>query len=541
MNAHRSAPELILLFDHCHTFAKRLPLVRGLAVAEGRVIALGTRRAVLSLRGRGTRVVDCAETTVTPGLVDCHTHFFYWALGRSLVVDLSTLHSRDAVLRAIHTFARQRPDNDWIVARGFDYNRWDAGLPSAADLDRVVSDRAVIAHSRDGHSAWLNTAALQQVGISARTPDPKGGRYLRDARGRPTGIVQETAVDLLPDPVRDFARRRDAGALRVIDAALDDAFRIAQQHGLVGVHSMDDGTSLSHLLRLHDTGKLALRVLHAVPLAELGRAVELGLRSGFGDEWLRLGGIKMFADGALGSQTAYMYDAYPGRRGYHGVPNVAGDALRDAVCQAAQCGWAAWIHAIGDRAVHDAVAAIAAASRAGRPVLPHRIEHAQCVRPRDVRRMAQLGVIASVQPCHLLGDIVTADRHWPRARRNAYPLRRMLTAGVTLAAGSDVPIESLDPRRSLYAAVVRANEQGQPTGGWFPGERISAADTLRAFTRGAAIAARGHALAGTIALGAPADLTIWREDPLRVAPQALLEIGIPGCVVGGQVHLNDDA
>lgn len=541
MSTESASPDLVLIAKRCHRFDRANASVEALAIAGGRIVAAGTRRATLRLRSRGTRVIDLGNAVITPGLVDCHTHFFYWAINRALVIDVSTLCSLNSVLQRIHTLHRTKLVGDWVVASGFDYNRWNSGLPSAADLDHIVQDRPVLVRSRDGHTAWLNTLGLKRARITASTPDPKGGRYVRDARGRPTGIVQESAVDLLPDPVRDFALTSHPATERVIDRALQAGYRYAWAHGLVGVHSMDDGASLRHLARHQHEGKLSLRIVHAVPLAELDNACNLGLRTGFGDDWLRIGGVKVFADGALGSQTAYMFEPYPGQGDYRGVPNVAGRELEDVVRRAAERGWTTWIHAIGNRAVHESIQAIVRARRVRTTRWPARIEHAQCVRPADVRRMAQAGIIASVQPCHILGDIATADRHWPRARRDAYPFGRFLTAGVRLAAGSDAPIESLDPRRSLFGATTRTDEHNQPAGGWFPEECITTEATLRAFTQGAALTTAARNGAGTLAIGAPADLTIWQEDPLRAAPDTLRDIGIAGCVIDGRLHVSGAA
>ena len=541
MSASTPNPDLIVVARRCRTFCEHPATVESIAVAQGRIIALGTRRRMLKLRHRATRVLSLGNATVTPGLVDCHTHFFYWAMFRALIIDVATLPSLDSVLRKIRAQSRTKRVGEWVVANGFDHNRWGTGLPNARDLDRAVTGSPALVRSRDGHSAWLNSVGLRRAGINRHTLDPKGGGYLRDAHGQPTGIVLETAVDNLPDPMREFALRNDASTRAVVDRTLRAAYRYAWMHGLVGVHSMDDGVSLGHFARHRHEGKLGLRILHAVPLGDFEHARRLGLRSGFGDEWLRIGGVKMFADGALGSQTAHMFDPYPGRGDYRGVPVLTGPELEEAVRSVARNGWAAWIHAIGDRAVHEVVRAIGLARRLGTAPMPHRIEHAQCVRPTDVRRMGQAGVVASVQPCHLLGDIATADRHWPRARRDAYPFRRLLSANVVLAAGSDAPIEDLDPRRSLFGATMRTDERGAPAGGWYPEQCVSTDEVLRAFTQGAAIAAGAQDGAGTLAIGAPADLTIWREDPLRAAPQTLLNIEIAGCVVGGQPHLASEA
>jgi predicted amidohydrolase YtcJ len=536
MSARAANAEFALLAQRCYLTERHAQIAAALVIADGRVVAVAPRRAGLRLRRRSTQVIDLGDAVITPGLVDCHTHFFYWAVGRRLAIDLAASRSLEATLRQVQRRARRRV-GDWVLGRGFDHNRWGGELPCAADLDAVVSEYPVMIRSHDGHTAWLNTAAVRRVGLTENTPDPPGGRYLRDWHGQPTGIVQESALDLLPDPVRDFARRTDAQARQVVDEALAEACRVAWAHGVVGVHAMDDGVSLGHLQRRHADRRLGVRVVHAVPLTSARDVCELGLRSGLGDDWLRLGGIKIFADGALGSQTAYMFEPYPGRRGYCGVAVTSGDELGATVGTLARHGWAAWIHAIGDRAVHEAIVAISAARGIAGVALPHRIEHAQCVRPADVRRMAQAGIVASVQPCHLLADIPIAERHWPRARRHAYPLRSLIDAGVRLAAGSDVPIEALDPRRSLFAATTRTDTRGEPCAGWFPCQRVTTREIMRAFTRGAAEAAGVALPAGTLVPGAPADLTIWAEDPFRVPPARLLDIGIVGCAVGGQLHL----
>ncbi len=532
--------DLILCARRIYPTVKRPARADAIAVAAGKIAAIGTRRSILRHRRRGTRVVDLGDGAITPGLVDCHTHLFYWALYRARVIDVSACRSLAAALETIRTKARRRHFGRWIVASGFDYNTWPEGIPCAGDLDAILPDRPAVVRSRDGHTAWLNSAALKRAGIDSNWQDPPGGRTLRDAHGRPTGIVQEATVDHLPDPVRDFATRTDAAARRAVDRALDDAFAAARALGIVGVHTMDDAPSLAHLQRLHGERRLGLRVVHAIPLSNLDHALALGLRSGLGDDRLRIGAVKIFADGALGSQTAWMFRPYPGSAGHCGVPVIAGAALRDVVRRAAAGGLAAWIHAIGDRAVHDAIRAIGAARRVEPAPLGHRIEHAQCVRAADIRAMAALGIVASVQPCHIPGDIRTAQRHWPRASRRAYPLRSLLDAGVTLAMGSDVPIESIDPRRSLFGAVVRTEPGGYPAGGWYPRQRLTVAEVLDGFTRGAAAAAPTAASAppGTITIGAPADLTLWREDPLRVKPDRLLDVEIGGCVLDGELHLN---
>ncbi len=505
-----------------------------LVLARGHLVTTCSVRQSRVWRTRRTRVYDLRTRVVTAGLTDCHTHFLYWALNRALVIDLAALHTRDSVLRHLDKRQRRCRVGQWVVGVGFDPNR-AGGWPTARDLDRVVPDAPAVVYTRDVHSAWLNTAAMKQLGIGRDTPEPVGGRIERDADGQPTGILKERALDLVPDPVRDLALRTDNRSVSATQRALLVAAAVARSFGLTAVHSMDDGPSLAHFQRARLTGHLGLRVVHAVQLRDLDSAVALGLRSGFGDEWLRLGGLKIFSDGALGSQTAYMFDDYPGRPGYRGEPVVAGDALREAVRRATMAGWAVWVHAIGDRAVSETIDAIASVKPARGLPVPHRIEHAQCVRPRDARRMARLGIIASVQPCHIPGDIATAERHWPTARRFAFPLRTLVQAGVTLAAGSDVPVETIDPRRSLWAATCRTDDAGQPAGGWFPSQRLTLAEALAAFTTGAARAeGRGPDL---FSPGARADFTLWDEDPFDVTSADLRAVPVAGCVIDGRVFL----
>jgi len=542
--ASSNQPDTIILARRVHTFAGKPASAQAIALRNGRVATLGQKKKILELKGRDTRVIDLGDKTITPGLVDSHTHFFYWALYRRMLIDVGPATSLDETLHIILNEARDKQVGGWVLGTGFDYNPWSEGAPTARDLDRALPDLPAIIRSRDQHTAWINTAAMEQIGLTRLTPDPKGGRFARDADGNPTGIVHETAVKELPTPINEFTARNDSRALRRIDTALDEAYEIAWSYGITSVHSMDDAPSLRHFQRHHRDKRLGIRIVHAIQVDSAAAAAELGLSSGLGDDWLRLGGIKIFSDGTLGSQTAYMFDDYPGREGYIGVPVVAGEDLRSAVIDAAHHGFPVWIHAIGDRAAAESLSAIGAARRFEEHRLPHRIEHAQCVRPADIRRMAKGGVFASVQPCHLIGDISTAETHWPQSKRNAFAYRKMLDAGVTLAMGSDLPIETIDPRRSLHAAVQRQDENCSPAKGWHPSQRLSVEETLRGFTIGAHASVRvsdpAHStpIGGVIAPGAAADFTVWDKDPMTADPESLLEIGIAGCIIDGVEHLS---
>ncbi|QOJ15512.1 MAG: amidohydrolase [Planctomycetia bacterium] len=543
----------------CHPY--RGTAVDALLVRGGRVLAVGTRRRLRTIAPRGARKLDLGDAWITPGLTDAHTHFFYWALMDGCVVDVQNTRSLAEAQQRLRR--ERRPVRGWVLGRGFDVNVWGGGFPSARELDAAVPDAPCMVRSRDGHVAWLNTAGLHAAGITRRTPDPPGGRYSRDSSGQPDGIVLEAALDALPNPLAALANSAAPEDQRIVEAALTRATGIARRLGFTGVHVLDDAASIRTFQRLRRSGARGLRIAHSVPFDLRAQVYATGLGSGIGDSWFRLAAIKIFSDGTLGSQTALMLDDYPARPGYRGVGVVHGEALREAVREAVGQGWCVWVHAIGDGAVRETIDAIESATRAGagagggrsrseRAVTrlsssarrtvrahaslpPHRIEHAQCTRPADVRRMARLGIVASVQPCHLIGDIATADRHWPDARRFAFPLASLRDAGVTLAMGSDVPVESIDPRRSFHAAIRRQDETAAPQRGWFPRERITAVDVLRGFTQGAAESLGDPSPAGTLMPGAPADLTLWGTDPFRRADGDWLEMPILGSILADEL------
>lgn len=504
----------------------------------GRVVALGSRRQVERWKRSGARTVDARDALISPGLIDSHTHLLYWALNERLVVDLRDVRAPRELAIAFRSRRGARPGDHaaWLVGARLSAQVFGGRFPTAAELDAVVADQPLYIRSRDGHTVCLNSAGVRAAGITRRSVAPAGGRVEMDERGLPTGVLFERATDLAPDPIQAIALRADAASRALVNEALDKACARLRGLGFVGVHTMDGPESLRALQRRvanPPDARGRIRVTHAIPLAGLEQAERLGLVAGLGNEWLRLGAVKIFADGALGSRTALMFDSYPGTDDDYGQAVVAGAALIEAVTRAAAAGWPVWIHAIGDRAVSDALDAIAAARRIEAARLPHRIEHAQCVRWRDIGRMARLGVIASMQPCHLPGDIAAADAAWPRARRNAYPFRAMLDRGVALAFGSDMPIEAPDLWRGLWGAAARSPwGAADPAAGWFPGQRLTVREALDAYTRGAALSV-GDRDRGVLRPGAWADVTIWPSDPRGCRPQQMAGLAPRGSAVGG--------
>jgi predicted amidohydrolase YtcJ len=496
-------------------------------ICDGRIAAVGE---VDDLRRQAPSAahLDLAGTTLTPGLVDAHVHLTEWALGRHQV-DLADTASPEEAVRATAVFPH--PGSGWIRGRGWSAHAWHGRAPDRELLDESFPNRPAALQSHDMHSLWVNSAALGVAGITRDTPDPRGGAIVRDERGEPTGLLLENAAQLVSERIPPPTA---AEAIAAITAGQAELHRL----GFTGVHSfppihITGPDTLSVLQQMHEHHSLKLRILQHFALESLETMIDAGIRSGFGGERIRIGGVKLFLDGALGSRTAWMRHPYENSAST-GVIVMDRDALRSVVTRASAAGIACTVHAIGDAAVELAVQELRPADRRV-AAMPHRIEHVQCCPPELFGEFAAAGIVASVQPCHLMSDWEAADRHWGARARNTYAFRSLLAAGATLAFGSDAPVEPIDPRRGLFAAVARRDGSHRPDGGWYAAECITAADALRGFTRGPAIAAGTDDVQGTIRPGAWADITAWTEDPLEVEPERLPDIRCAATIVGGAV------
>ncbi|HYH83446.1 MAG TPA: amidohydrolase [Longimicrobium sp.] len=512
-------PDLIVRARRIHVLGDHPP-VEALLVRCGQVAAIGTLAEVRALAGAGARVDDLGDATATPGLTDAHVHLTTYGLSLSRV-DLNAAAGIPQALEMIGAAAGTGAG--WLRGIGWDVHRWGR-LPTAAELDAVAAERPCYFQSHDIHGAWLNTAALRLCGITAGTADPEGGQIVRDEAGEPTGVLLENAMVLAERhlPADTPAERRDA---------LLAAQARVHALGLTGVHSVET-TGLEDYAALVDEDALRLRVLQTIPLTRLEHAVRTGLRSGFGGDWLRIGGVKMFLDGALGSRTAWMREPYAGTD-ERGIQTLTAEEFRAHAELAAGAGIASTVHAIGDAAVALALDVLTAV-----PVpraMPHRVEHVQLCPPDLWERVGRSGLVASMQPVHLMTDIPAAERHWGHARcRGAYAFAPLLAAGATLAFGSDVPVETVDPRPGLFAAVRRVDWSGAPAGEWYPEHALTAEQALRAYTEGPALAAGRSAREGRLLPGYAADLAAWDTDPLACTPDELRTMTCVRTMVGGE-------
>lgn len=530
--------DLILFNGRVHTMDPALPFATAVATRGDRILAVGLDSEILHLRHQHTLLFDLRGRAAFPGFIDAHVHFAWWALRREQV-DLSDASSPEQAMAKVAERVAQTPPGTWILGGGFDRNVWPgAAWPTRQMLDAVAPQHPVMLNSHDHHSIWVNTLALRLAGVTAETPDPPGGRIARDPiTGEPIGILSESAVQLVQRVV-------PSPTLSQAVAAMREAQPLAWAAGLTSIHEIhdtDDMMAFRAFQALRRAGELGLRVYQHVPASRLEAFIQAGVQSGFGDEWVRIGGVKFFIDGALGSRTADMLEPYIGEPDNRGVPIMDKEAMLEQALRASRAGLSVSVHAIGDRAnrsILDVLEAVRRDEEAnGRCRLRHRIEHVQILHPDDLPRLAQLDVIASMQPIHATSDMLIAERFWgPERCRLAYAWRSLLDTGARLAFGSDAPVEPLDVLAGIHAAVTRRRPDGAPgPDGWQPQERITAMEAVRAYTLGAAYASGEEMIKGTLTPGKLADMVVLSRDITACPAEEILSTRVEVTILGGQI------
>lgn len=494
------------------TLDPSLPTSRALAIAGDRVVGgVGVHEWALPTPER----IDLGGRCVVPGFVDAHTHFLSWALARS-ALDLEGCRRVEEVAARVKAAACDLDGTAWLLGRGWREGDWDdACTPTRRALDDAAAGVPVALTSKDGHSLWLSTAALESAEVSL---DELGAVVERDANGEPTGILREEAAWTFYDTVVHVSAEQAQTAMR-------EALRVAGARGVTAVHDQDGARGiLEHWQALRARSQLSVRVWQTLPASELDRLAALGLRSGFGDELLRLGHLKVFMDGALGSATAHLI-------GGGGVELTSVAELESVARAAAVAGWPLSIHAIGDQANRNALDALERTRDVWAPLgLRHRVEHAQLVHRDDLTRFAELGVACSVQFSHATSDREIAEQQWAQRLDGAYAYASLAASGAVLANGSDAPVEDLDPLAGMRAGVVRTVDEREP---WRPGEALSAEDALHATTAAPAWLEHSERTRGRLIPGALADLVVLNADPTREA-LAANEVEVVATMVGGR-------
>jgi hypothetical protein len=498
------------------TMEPSLPTARGLAIAGDRVAGgVGTHETALPSPER----VDLGGRCVVPGLSDSHVHFPTWAIAQHQV-RLEGAESLEEALARVRDAAAALPEGRWLRGLGWRSGDWSPAVePTRQALDAVTGDRPTALLARDYHSLWLNTAALARADGDLQV---HGGIVEVDERGEPTGVLREESAWRFRDRYVETTDDEYVEAMRA-------GVRIANARGVTAVHDKDGWLGAPRLWgRLAESGALTLRVWQSLPHEHLDALVAVGLPQGLGDDLLRIGYLKAFMDGTLGSQTARMLDG-------SGVEITSGEELAEIVRRAARAGWPVAVHAIGDRANREALDAFAATRDDWAPLgLRHRIEHAQLLAPEDVGRFAALGVAASVQFSHAPSDRDLADRFWAGKTEGAYAYRSLLASGARVANGSDAPIEELDPLLGIRAGVLRTLDDRPP---WHGEQAVSVTEAFEATCVAPAWLTGDEHRRGKLLPGYLADLVVVDRDPFECRPDELGEVSVVATMLGGRwVH-----
>ena len=529
LEAADAQADLVLTNGTIITMDPNLARAEAIAVRGDKIVWIGKDSDASKWIGSSTKVIGLKNSYVFPGLIDSHAHIL--GLGTSRVsVDLVGAPDLNTALKRVQDQIAKTPKGQWVFGRGWDQNDWPVKeFPSASDLDRIAPDHPVFLERIDGHAGWVNTAALKLGGVTAATKDPDGGKIHHDSKGNPTGILVDTAMDLVTSKMESLSQEERISRTRL---AAEDALR----KGITMIHdagsSREDIEAWKVMARKND---LPIRIYSMVAMP-----------SSFGEEYLKSGpqkhgpyldvrSMKIVIDGAMGSRGAAMLEPYVDDPKNTGLLMWTEPELIRVLTAAKKSGIQMGIHAIGNRANRMVLDAY---EKIGVKNLRWRIEHAQLLSPQDIPRFSQLDVIASMQPIHATSDMPWyADRVGPeRTKAGAYVWRSLLDRKTIIAGGSDAPVEDINPIWGLYAAITRQDHKGKPDGGWMPEQRVSREEALRMFTLDAAYTAFREKDLGSLSTGKLADMIVVPQDLLTCDPKAMIDMKVLYTIVGGKIR-----
>jgi hypothetical protein len=535
----RPAADLIIQNARVWTVDPSRREAEAVAILGDRIVAVGSNQQVDAWRGPHTRVVDAAGKRLLPGFNDAHVHFMD---GGSQLdnVELNDATSPQEFARRIRERAAKTAKGEWLLGGDWDETKWTpAELPTKELIDAVTPEIPVAVDRYDGHMVLANSLALKLAGITAQTLDPAGGVIVRDQQGNPTGALKDAALDLLfkavPPPSHDQRRH-----------AIERALAHAASLGVTSVQHMNpDYADIAIYSELLDEGKLTTRIYAAPLITQVDDQVKIGIRRAFGGPYLRIGAVKAYADGSLGSATAYFFEPFldqPGNRGLLSDEMHPISLMRDRMMQADAAGLQICTHAIGDAGISAILDIYGEIEKAGSRDRRWRIEHAQHMAAKDFDRFAQLHVIASVQPYHAIDDGRWAERRIGHDRSSrTYAFRTFLDHGVRLALGTDWNVAPLNPMLTLYAATTRATLDGKNPTGWFPEQKLTIQEAIEAYTIGSAYAEFQENEKGSITVGKLADMVLLSDDVLSIDPVKIREVKVLKTWVGGKLTYDADA
>jgi predicted amidohydrolase YtcJ len=542
--AHGQGATLVLLHGKIWTENPKLPEVEAIAIAGGQIAAVGTSASMRKLAGPNCQIIDLQGRRVVPGFNDAHVHFLSGGSALSSV-QLVDAGSPAELRRRLGDFARKLEKGAWIRDGNWDETLWTAAaLPTHQLIDDVTPDNPVMVWRVDGHAVLLNASAMKLAGLNRNTRDVAGGEIVRDNAGNPTGVLRDQATGLAERIVPPLSASE-------VDAALNAAMQEAARHGVTSVQNLvdtptvqDTAMKLREFQKFARAGLLSVRIYDAGALRNWRDFADVGIQAGFGDAILRTGNLKAFADGSLGSETAWMSAPYADNGRNYGL--ASGD-LQDPVAMygfiqgADKAGLQVTIHAIGDRAIHAVLDLLERAERENGPAdRRFRIEHVQHLGRADLGRFAALGIITSMQPYHAIDDGRFAEKRLGAERLQlSYAWRSLLDSGAVLAFGSDWPVAPLDPLMGIYAATTRRTLDGKNPQGWVPSQRITVAEAVHAYTVGSAFAEHQEGIKGTLEPGKLADLVVLSGDIFAIPPEEIAKVRVHLTVFNGTVIYRD--
>jgi predicted amidohydrolase YtcJ len=541
MIQNRSGPDLILLNGNIRTMDAQKPQAQAMAVKTGRIMAVGDDEEIKALADTKTQHVNLKGRLGIPGLMDSHFHFYDWAMGRQQL-DLARINSLDELLDLVAQAAGRLPQENWILGQGWNESDWpEHTMPSREHLDAMAPAHPVALWRCDLHLVSVNSRALELAGIDETTPDPPDGVIEKDSAGRPSGILRELAPNLvktvIPAPTADQ-----------IVTAMRDGITHLHTLGLTGLHDVrlmggvEAAPALKAWQLLNEKGKLDLRCWVSLAGEGLQEAIALGLRTGLGDERLRIGHLKYFADGGMGARTAWMLEPYLDAE--YGMPLGSMAELARNIEAAEKAGLAVMVHAIGDRANREVITILEQLAKLRSetkeqssmpPMLPHRIEHTQMIRSEDIQRLAKLNLAACVQPHNMILDINMIDESVGPRGRWTYAYKEMIDAGIPVLLSSDAPVCDPSPLVGIHAAVTRQRRDGTPAGGWYPEQRISVEDAVRGYTSVPAEFYRQTHEMGTLTPGKWADMIVLDRDIFQVDPMEIADMRVEMTIFDGRI------
>lgn len=526
---------LVLTNARITTMDPRLPRAEALAARGELIVAVGSVEEIRPLIGAQTKVIDVGGRLVMPGFNDSHAHFPGGAAGLSRL-NLYGVNSIAEVQRLVAAEVAKAKPGEWITGARYDHTLWGGAWPTRADLDKVSPNNPVALSRASGHSTWANSLALKLSGITNDVPNPPAGEIQKDPKtGEPTGILLETAAGLLKI-VRPNLTPEEARAKQRLDMLI--GMRHAAMLGLTTVQTNSSLAGMDYMRQLRSEGLLTVRWTGWFTLAEAARLGARGMRSGQGDDWVRVGFLKGFIDGTLGDGTAAMFEPFTDRPESKGLPRMTQRRLDSMVILADRLGFQVGIHAIGDQGVHMVLNAYEQAALInGTKDIRHRVEHAQLIAPPDIQRFGKLGVVASMQPTHATTDMRFAETRVGRERvKTAYPWRSLIASGGVIAFGTDWSVEPLDPMRGVFSAYARMNiEKMEPTDGWLPEQKLTMWESLYYYTWGSAFGEHMEHVKGSLAPGRFADIVVLDKDLYRIPAAEILTTKVDYTIVGGRV------